>query len=351
MSSDVMGGVAIRAVELLRSQRRKGKRRAGLICAALGILTIGLLAVDILLGSFTVTIPDFFAMLFGKTIPGASFIVMENKFPRALLALLVGAAFGVSGSIFQTLLRNPLASPDIIGISSGASASAVAAIVFFAAGGVTVSLIAIVGAVLIALLVVLLAGKNSGGRLILIGLGVAAMMNAFVTFVMQRAEVNRAQDAMVWLMGSLNSANWERVGALALGFAVLLPFVLLLASRLSALQLGEDAASGLGIRVGRTRIWLIVVGVTLAALATAAAGPVAFVAFLSGPIARRLLGGRVSLLASALVGASIVLAADYIAAYLIPGGIALPVGVVTGAMGAPFLLWLLISSNRQGNGA
>lgn len=353
LPADVEGGLADRAepISVLGAQRRRRQRKTALICSSLAVLVFGLFAVNVLLGSFTVTLPDFFAMLFGKTIPGASFIVMENKFPRAVLGLLVGAAFGVSGSIFQTLLRNPLASPDIIGISHGASASAVAAIIFFGAGGVTVSLAAIGGAVLIALVVLLLSGRNSGGRLILIGLGVAAIMDAFVTFVMQRADINRAQDAIVWLMGSLNSANWDRVTALSIGLLVLLPFVLMLTSRLSALQLGDDSAAGLGVSVARTRVGLIVLGVVLAALATAATGPVSFVAFLAGPIARRIMGGRFSLLAAALVGAGIVLGADYLAAYLIPGGVALPVGVITGALGAPFLLWLLVSSNRRGNGA
>ncbi|ABY24584.1 Fe3+-siderophore transport system permease [Renibacterium salmoninarum ATCC 33209] len=134
---------------------------------------------------------------------------------RAVLGLLVGAAFGVSGVIFQTLLRNPLASPDIIGISGGASATAVAAIVLFSASGVTVSVLAIIGAILIALLISALAGRDSGGRLILIGIGIAAMADAFVIFIMQRAEINRAQDAMLWLTGSLNSANLDRISAFA----------------------------------------------------------------------------------------------------------------------------------------
>lgn len=336
-------------VRLLRGQRHRIARKTALVCGILGLIVFGLFSANVLLGSFTVTVPDFFAMLFGKTIPGASFIVMENKLPRAVLGLLVGGAFGVAGAVFQTLLRNPLASPDIIGISGGASASAVAAIIFFSAGGMTVSVISIVGAVLVALLISGLAGRDAGGRLILIGIGVAAMANAFVAFVLQRAEISRAQDALIWLTGSLNSANWDRISALVVGLLVATPFVLYFAARLAGLQLGEDTAAGLGIPVGRSRTGLIVVGVVLAALATAAAGPIAFVSFLAGPIARKLLGGRVSLLAAALVGAAIVLAADYIAAYLIPGA-ALPVGVVTGAAGAPFLIWLLISRNRQGNG-
>ena len=167
---------------------------------------------------------------------------------------------------------------------------------------------------------------------------------------MQRTDIFRAQDALVWLTGSLNSASWERINALGIGLLITVPFVLVLVSRLGGLQLGDDSAAGLGIAVGRTRVGLIIVGVVLVAMATAATGPIAFVSFLAGPIARRLLGGRVSMLASALVGVAIVLIANYVSAYMIPGT-SLPVGIVTGAAGAPFLLWLLVSSNRQGNSA
>ncbi|MCW1250486.1 iron chelate uptake ABC transporter family permease subunit [Acaricomes phytoseiuli] len=329
-----------------------------MVGAGLGAVVLGLFAILVLLGRFMVSVPDFFAILFGENIPGASFIVMESKLPRALLGALVGAAFGAAGLIFQTLLRNPLASPDIIGISSGASASAVLAIVLFAAGGTTVSVLAIVGAVIVALLISMLSRQHhgqqlerpgsAGSRLILIGIAIAAMAQAVVIFLMQRAEFARAQEALVWTIGSLNPANWERVGALFIGLAVLAPFVIGMATRLGILQLGDDAAAGLGVRVGRSRMGLILLGVVLAALATAAAGPVAFVSFLAGPISRRLLQGRVNLAVAALVGAAIVLAGEFIATNLIPGG-PLPVGVVTGAAGAPFLLWLLIRSNRREN--
>ncbi|ALV47742.1 enterobactin ABC transporter permease [Arthrobacter alpinus] len=316
---------------------------------ALGLLVFVLLAVNILLGSYTVTIPDFFAMLGGKTIPGASFIVMENKLPQALLGLLAGASFGMAGTIFQSMLRNPLASPDIIGISYGASATAVAAMVLFGVRGAGVSVAAIIGALLVALLITALARGRGGTGLILIGIGAAAFMQAAVTFLLSRADITNAQDIMVWLTGSLNSANWERTGILAVAMALLLPFIAGGSRDLRGLALGDDTASGLGLNVPRARLMLTIVGVLLAAFPTAAAGPIAFVAFLSGPIAKRLNGGAASLPLSALVGSAIVLAANFAAINAIPGT-SLPVGVVTGALGAPFLLWLLISSNRANQG-
>ncbi|MHC6222620.1 FecCD family ABC transporter permease [Arthrobacter sp. MMS24-S77] len=337
--------------------------------ALLGAGVVVLFAVTVLLGSYTVTIPDFFRILTahltgGEKIPGASFIVMENKLPRAVLGILIGVAFGLSGGLFQTMLRNPLASPDVIGISYGASAAAVLAIVVFGASGAAVSAAALVGAIGVALAIYAISrggggsdggryggrrGNAAGNRLILAGVGIAAALGAAVNFLMTRADIRTASEALIWLNGSLNSANWERVGVLLASLVVLVPALAFLAGPLRMLELGDDAAAGLGIRVNAVRFGLVITAVALAAVATAAAGPVAFVAFLAGPIARRVVG-RPSLPASAFTGALIVLAADYFAynvAPLVLAGTVLPVGVITGALGAPFLLWLLVTSNRK----
>ncbi|WP_457951077.1 FecCD family ABC transporter permease [Pseudarthrobacter sp. alpha12b] len=320
--------------------------------------------VSVLLGSYTVTIPDFFTIVAnhltgGARIPGASFIVMENKLPRAVIGTLIGIAFGLAGALFQTMLRNPLASPDVIGISSGASAAAVVAIVVFGASGAAVSGGALAGALAVAALIYTISsggavrgsgrGNSAGNRLVLAGVGIAAALQAVVSFLMTRADIRTAADALVWLNGSLNSANWARAGILFLALVVLVPAVGLIAGPLRILELGDDAAAALGVRVNAARLALVVIAVSLAAVATAAAGPVSFVAFLAGPIARRF-AGKASLPASAMVGALIVLAADYAAANLAPlllDGTVLPVGVVTGALGAPFLLWLLVTANRK----
>ena len=331
--------------------------------AVLASAVVVMFFVSVLLGSYTVTVPDFFTIVAnhltgGPKIPGASFIVMENKLPHAVVGTMIGVAFGLAGALFQTMLRNPLASPDVIGISSGASAAAVVAIVVFGASGATVSGAALAGALAVAVLIhAISSGRNrgpgrgnaAGNRLVLAGVGIAAALQAVVSFLMTRADIRTAADALVWLNGSLNSANWDRAGVLFLALAVLVPAVVFLAGPLRILELGDDAAAGLGLRVAGTRLALVVIAVSLAAVATAAAGPVAFVAFLAGPIARRFTG-KPGLPASALVGALIVLAADYFAANVAPlllGGTVLPVGVVTGALGAPFLLWLLVTANRK----
>ncbi|GAB3524076.1 FecCD family ABC transporter permease [Arthrobacter monumenti] len=336
-------------IETVRLARRSNSRRTRVVLPSLLFAVVVLFFVNILLGTYTVTIPDFFRLIGGAEIPGASFIVMEYKLPRAVVAVMIGVAFGVSGTIFQTMLRNPLASPDIIGISYGASASAVFAIVVFGAAGLAVSLAALIGALVIAGAIYALSrrGGVAGYRLILVGIGFAAIMAAAVSYLLTRTDINTAQDALVWMNGSLNSSNWDRASILGISLLVLLPLATVLSRSLRGLEMGDDAAAGLGVRVEKSRLLLVLAGVALAAVATAAAGPVAFIAFLSGPIARRALGGKASLTAAALIGALIVLAADFVAANMIPG-VSLPVGVITGAMGAPFLLWLLVSANRNG---
>lgn len=346
---EAAGATATHVSAQLREQRKAPRRRRAWITCALAILLAGLVAVNILLGSYTVTIPDFFRILGGENIPGATFIVMQNKLPQTLLGLLAGASFGVAGAIFQTMLRNPLASPDIIGISYGASATAVTAIVLFGMSGAALSAVAMVGALIVALLITWLARGKGGLGLILVGIGAAAFMQAVVTFMLSRANINNAGDALVWLTGSLNSADWQRVGLLGVALIVLLPLTGWASRELEGLALGDDTAAGLGFNVKRTRLLLTILGVLLAALPTAAAGPISFVAFLSGPIAKRLNGGAPSLGLAALVGAAIVLAGNFLAINAIPGT-SLPVGVVTGALGAPFLLWLLISTNRSKQG-
>ncbi|WP_083701742.1 iron chelate uptake ABC transporter family permease subunit [Tersicoccus sp. Bi-70] len=324
--------------------RRAAGRQWALVAGSLGLLVLALFACRVLLGDYTVTVPDFFRLLAGENIPGARFIVMESKLPRALMGLLTGLSFGAAGAVFQTMLRNPLASPDIIGVSLGSSAGAVIAIVLIGGTGALVPVAALIGALVVAAVIFLLSRHQStaGIRMVLVGIGVAALLQAVVVQLLSRTDIYRANDALQWIVGSLNGATWERLALLGLGLVLVAPFLAAWGRRLRILPLGDDLAAGLGLDVERTRLALLVVGVALTAFPTAAAGPISFIALLSGPIARRLNGGRATIVIAALVGAAIVLAADYAAAYLIPGTV-LPVGVLTGGLGAPFMLWLLLS--------
>lgn len=329
--------------------RRARHRRHALVTVALAVVVVVLFAVALMVGNTFYPLDEVIRVILGETVPGASFTVGDLRLPRAILAILTGLAFGMAGVTFQTMLRNPLASPDIIGISNGAGAAAVFGIVVLSLNGPVVSLLALGGAVVTALAIYLLAIKGgfAGTRLILIGIGVAAMLQSVISYLLSRAANWDIQTALQWLSGSLNNASWERVLPMAIAAAVLVPLLLSQGRSLGALQLGDDSAAGLGVRVGVTRVVFILGAVALLAFATAATGPIAFVAFMAGPIAARLTGpGATLLLPSGLVGAVLVLAGDLVGQFAL--GARYPVGVVTGVVGAPYLIYLLIRTNRTG---
>jgi iron complex transport system permease protein len=338
----------LRAARVLRR-----RRTAGTLGALTGLVLL-LAALGMSLGDYTIAFPDLFAALVGQGSGGDTFVITRLRLPRVLLGALVGAALAVSGAVFQAVLRNPIASPDIIGVTTGASAAAVSALLLFGLSGPAVSAVAFVGALVVAAAIYLLSrrGGVSGYRFALIGIAFAFMAASVLNYLLSRADVKDAQTALVWLVGSLGGTGWDDVAIVAAALAVLLPAALLLARPLGILQLGDDTAVSLGIRAERLRLALLVVAVALAATATAATGPIAFVAFLAAPIARRLVkDDRSVLAAAALVGAATVLAADLIGQHLLGGGLQVPAGIITGAVGAPALLWLLASTNRRGRGA
>lgn len=329
--------------------RRARHRRHATASVVLGTLLLVLAAVALMVGNTFYGPGEVIRVILGETVPGASYSVGELRLPRTVLAVLAGACFGIAGVAFQTLLRNPLASPDIIGIAEGASAAAVVGIVVLSVSGPLVSVMALAGALLTAIAIYLLSNKGgfAGTRLILIGIGVAAMLQSIISYVLSRAAQWDIQTAMLWLTGSLNSASWDRIAPLAIACLVILPLMFSQGRALGMLQLGDDSAAGLGLRVNGTRLLFILGAVALLAFATAATGPIAFVAFMAGPIAARITGpGANLLLPSALVGAALVLAGDLIGQNLFDARY--PVGVITGVLGAPYLIYLLIRTNRSG---
>lgn len=368
------------AAPTVRRVRAVAIARLTSVTIVLAALVLCAFCLSLSLGDYPVSVFDVLPAVFGHGSPDTELIVRDFRLPRALTGLLVGLSFGVSGALFQSLARNPLASPDIIGITAGASASAVFVIVVLGGTGMFVSASAFVGSLCCAIAIYVLAYRRgvSSYRLVLVGIGVGAIMTSAVDYVLTaEADIYDAQRAYVWLTGSLNGRSWDHVRPLVMVLAVLVPMALLLARPLRALQLGDDTAKGIGLGVERSKLALLVVGVALAAVATAAAGPVAFVAFVSPSIARRLAGhGHLALVPSALVGMLLVTMSDIVAreafppsqlpravgAFLgvVPGelldfgaktnGTMLPVGVVTGIVGGPYLLWLLARSNRKGVG-
>ncbi|MFD4662327.1 MULTISPECIES: FecCD family ABC transporter permease [Streptomyces] len=340
------------AVRTVAGARGRGRRRSVLVGAALLAALVAVFAVSLSVGDMVMPLGKVVDTLFGGGDGGSRFVVLELRLPRALLAVLVGTGFGLSGAVFQSVLRNPLASPDIIGISAGASAVAVTAALLFQVSGLTLSASALVGSLVSGAAIYLLAWRQgvAGQRLVLIGIGVGTGLTSVVWYVMARSDTTDAQEAYLWLTGSLNGRSWNQMWPLLIALAVLLPLTALAARALGPLQLGDDTAAGLGARVEPGRLALLGCAVALAGVATAAAGPVGFVAFVSAPIARRLVPRRGAALAhSALTGALLVLVADFAAQHLLPS-VQLPVGVVTSIIGAPYLLLLLARANRVGSG-
>ena len=335
----------------IRQARNIELARGATVSVALAAVGVVCLCVSVAVGELPIALRNVVPAIFGFGPADAVFIVQELRLPRALTAALVGAAFGLSGAIFQALARNPLASPDIIGITAGASTTAVFIIVVLHGAGAFLSLGALGGALATAAVVYLLAFRRglSAYRLVLVGIGVAAFLTAITSYLLTRAEIFDAHRATVWLVGSLNGRTWEHVSPLSWAMLVLVPATVALARPLRTLQLGDDTARGLGVRIEPARAGLVLVGVCLAAVATAAAGPVAFVAFVSAPIARRLVNSPLTVIPAGLAGATLLLLSD-IAARQLFAPTELPVGVVTGIIGAPYLVWLLARANRVGRG-
>ena len=325
-------------------------QRTIVVCAVLAalIVVVGLWSISV--GDFPIPIRDVVATLFGNPTDDSEFIVGTLRLPRVLVGIGVGAAFGMSGAIFQALVRNPLGSPDIIGFTSGAALGAVTTIVYLDAGTLQVSIGAVVGGLLAAVTVYLLAWKRGikAYRLVLVGIGAGFTISAAIDYMITRAEINDVQRAAVWLTGSLNGRSWDEVRIVAVALVVLGPLAVVMQRTLDRLDLGDDTAAALGVKVGRAKLSLVLVGVGLAALGVAAAGPIAFVAFVAGPIARRLTNSpRACIVPAAFVGALVTVVADLAARRLL-APVELPVGIMTALIGAPYLLWLLTRQSRTG---
>ncbi|MGK8558457.1 FecCD family ABC transporter permease [Nocardia gipuzkoensis] len=331
-----------------------------LTVAVLAAIALGLLCLDIAVGESHLPLGRVLDVLAGGGTKAQRFIVLESRLPRALTALVVGLALGLAGAITQSILHNPLAAPDMLGITSGASLGAVGVLVV--GGGASTGLAASVGppvaalagGLLTAVAVYLLAwGRDRTGahgatglRLVLIGVGVNALLLAAISSLLTRATLADAQRAQLWLNGSLNSADAANLAPTTIAVAVVAVLALGSTRTLAALRLGAETTRALGVRIQTQQAVLIGAAVVAASLATAAAGPVGFVALTAPQIARRLLRTPGEpLVGAALIGAILVIGADVASRTLFPAE--LPVGVVTAAFGGPFLLYLLVRMNRK----
>ena len=311
-------------------------------------IVIGLLG--IVSGSSSLSVADVVRTLLGGGTHGQELIVYDLRLPRVAGGILVGAALGLAGALTQTFARNPLATPDILGVTSGAALGAVSAIVLaggsyaIGAGALTLGLpaVATVGALVTAAVVYGLSwrGGIDSYRLILIGIGVTATLGGITSYLIARAQITEAAAASQWLVGNMSGISWASVWPVAIALVVIVPIALSQSSNMDVTQLGDDVSTALGVAMQRHRLVLIICAVVLCAAAVSASGPIEFVAFVARQIARRLTRtARPPLLSAALIGAIVVAGGDALARGVLPGEV--PVGIITAIIGAPYLIWLL----------
>ncbi|MEX3105823.1 iron chelate uptake ABC transporter family permease subunit [Streptomyces sp. ST1015] len=341
----------VRGVRVLRAgQVSLRVRPRGLaVCLWLLLLAALAFAAGCATGDYPVSLAEVVRVLTGGGDSGSRFIVLELRVPRGVTGLLVGAALGVSGALFQTVTRNPLGSPDIVGFGNGAATGALLSLLWWRGGPLETSLAAFAGGALTATAVYLICRHDGlgGHRLIVVGIGVSAMAYSFNAWLLSRARLQDAETAQLWLTGTLNGRGWENVVPVAAVLAALLPAALALSRSLEVLGLGDDTAQALGGSPARTRLLALVVGVALIGVATAAAGPITFVALAAPQVARLLTRTPgPGLGASALTGAVLLTGADVAAQWAVPSA-EVPAGLATGLAGGAYLAWLLTRRKKH----
>jgi iron complex transport system permease protein len=322
--------------------------RSLVVSAAIGAAMLVCAVVSIGTGDFPLSPGEVVATLVGRGDPASEFIVETLRLPRVLTAALVGGAFGIAGAIFQSVSRNPLGSPDMIGFTTGAVTGAVLVILVFDGSTSQVAGGAIAGALVTAVLIYLLAlrGGVQGYRLVLVGIGIALALQSVNFYLVARATREDAYEAAHWMIGSVNGRGWEHVWPVFAALAVLVPIALVLARALAMLEMGDDAARSLGVNAERSRLGLVFAAVGLTAVAVASTGPIAFVALAAPQIARRLTRAATpGLIPAALMGALLLVVSDLAAQRVL--SVDLPVGVMTGALGGVYLCWVLRSGWRR----
>ncbi|MGI6872757.1 FecCD family ABC transporter permease [Amycolatopsis sp. 3B14] len=325
--------------------------RAATVCLVVLVALLLVTAVGVTIGEYPIPLAQLPELLTGGGHRIDRHILFDLRVPRAVTGCVAGACLAMAGALTQTISRNPLATPDILGVTGGASAAAVAVIVFGGgvyslASGITtigVPAAALVGGLIAAAAVYGFSWRHGvdGFRLVLVGIGCGAVLTALTSWLLILASINSAAQATVWLVGSISAVSWDQAIPLLILAALLVPAALTLPRTLAVTQLGDDAAAGLGVRVQASRLGTIGVAVGLTAAAVAAAGPIGFVALVTPPIMLRLTGGsRPPLVASALGGALLVQASDLLGRTAFSWEV--PVGLITAAIGAPYLIWLLL---------
>jgi iron complex transport system permease protein len=323
--------------------------RAAVVVLALLVVLVAVAVATLVSGDYPGTVPDVLRSLAGDGPPGLQLIVTRFRLPRLLVAIGVGAALGIAGALFQSVTRNVLGSPDVIGFTTGSATGALVVIVVVGDAGVSTLAGSVAGGLLSAAAIYLLAYRQgvAGFRLVLVGIGGSALLGAVNSYLLSRASLGDAQRAQLWIVGTLNGRGWTQVAVIWIGLAVLGTLAVSLARPAAMVEMGDDAARARGVPVDGTRLAMIVVGILLTSAATATAGPIVFVALGAPQIAARLVRpSGPPLLTSAAVGAVLLCAAD-LGGQRLFGGVALPVGVMTAGIGGVYLAWLLAREWRR----
>ncbi|GED70528.1 iron ABC transporter permease [Brevibacillus reuszeri] len=320
------------------------------IVSALAAAALVLAVLCLSLGSISVPIRDVILSLVGMNEEGSDLIIRQFRLPRIVAALLIGAALAVSGSLLQGVIRNPLASPDLLGVSGGASVAVVAFMTVFTGYSIHfVPVIAIVGAFAVAVVNYLFAWKQgvTPSRLVLIGIGISMAMSALTMFLLLSGPAYLAAQVLNWMTGSLYGTNWSYIMAIWPWIVVIIPLSLLWAKELDIQALGEETAIGLGSRLQMSRLAAMLLSVALAGVAVGIAGTISFIGLLAPHMARKLVGNRYGIVipTAALIGAIVLLLAD-LAGRMLFLPLDIPAGVFTAGVGAPFFLYLLFRRKR-----
>lgn len=348
-STDIDFGRSVHVVRRFHGRlSARFDRRSIFIGLLLAVLSLCVGMFSLASGKYPIALSDVLNALAGHGDDQVRMIVVEWRLPRVALAFLFGSALAMSGAIFQSLTRNPLGSPDIIGFSAGSYTGALVVILLLSGGYYETAAGALIGGIVTAMAVYLLAYRHGvqGFRLIIVGIGVAAMLSAFNAWMIREADLQVAMSAAIWGSGSLNGLGFDQLVPVAIVLCIVVPLTLFLARPMRQLELGDDVARASGVNANRTRLLLMVLGVALTAIATAAAGPISFIALAAPQIAQRLTrSAGVTLIPSALMGGLLLLAADWAAQHAL--NVQLPVGVMTVSIGGLYFIWLLIREGRK----
>lgn len=324
-----------------------------MVCTLLLLCIIGFLAWDISLGSLTISLKDIVDSMFNsaQVTPIKQHILMDIRLPRALTALFAGISLGISGCLFQSLSRNPLGSPDVIGFTTGSATGALCAIVIFNLSMQGIIASAFIGGIATAVSVYVLASNRHLGEssytLILTGLAVGSLLAAFNALLLVKGDLENAIQANFWLAGSLNARTWSHVIPLITCTCLCFPLAIVIARQLRMLEMGDAIAAQLGINVRKLSLYVLIVAVLLSSAATAACGPIAFIALAAPKIFQAIhKSTSVAVIGSGLTGGNLLLAADIFTLNK-PFSWVLPIGQVTGILGGIYLLWIMVFASRK----